>query len=630
MKIRTLFALLFLTTAGLAQPLSEFRAVKITNVDSDVLFSDAAIAEAMDYLSSIGINVILPVVWNGHQADGVYTLYPSAVMDSVFGRPLYPFFPAARDPLKRVIIEAHRNGMEVLPWFEMGFSPSYSQNGGYILEQCPSWGLRNSAGQLVVKNGFDWMSAANPEVQDFILALVNEVVASYDVDGVEFSDRIPAMPVEGGYDAATVDRYSAEHSGALPPTDYRDAGWMRWRADVLNEFNQRARNVVKAQGEHLTFSSSPSVYPWSYEEYLQDSKTWVDDGIVDNIIPQLYRYSISEYSAELNRSLSAIPAAKRPICFAGMLIKLGDYVISPEFLLASIQANRSRNVFGEAFFFYEGLRAHNDLLGDTLKATYYSEPALNPQRGGMIWRPKALVVNEDDAGARITGQWDASTIAGFRPNILIKKDTSYAAIRYVFQTPVSAWYDVFAYIVTGPLAAQAAPFTVFSDSDSETVLINQQSLYNRGWQFLKTVFLSRGERIVLKLDNVNVASGQFVVADAAMLMLNRMRSPDVMIPSHIGRQPVTAERPESVALFESYPNPFNSSTRIRFRLERSAFVELVVFDVLGRQVATVLSEPRVQGSHEVIFSGTDLASGLYVCRIAVNHARRTIKLLFIK
>jgi len=40
----------------------EFRAVKLTNVDSRVLFSDEAIAEAMDYLASIGINVILPVV----------------------------------------------------------------------------------------------------------------------------------------------------------------------------------------------------------------------------------------------------------------------------------------------------------------------------------------------------------------------------------------------------------------------------------------------------------------------------------------------------------------------------------------------------------------------------------------
>jgi uncharacterized lipoprotein YddW (UPF0748 family) len=114
-----------------SQSLQEFRAVKITNVDSDILFDDKKIAEGMNYLASIGINVILPVVWNSSGADGDYTLYPSAVMENYFGRAMHPAFPRERDPLKRVINEAHRNGMEVLPWFEMGFSTSYSQNGGH-------------------------------------------------------------------------------------------------------------------------------------------------------------------------------------------------------------------------------------------------------------------------------------------------------------------------------------------------------------------------------------------------------------------------------------------------------------------------------------------------------------------
>ncbi len=114
-----------------SQPLEEFRAVKITNVDSDILFDDKKIAEGMNYLASISINVILPVVWNSSGADGDYTLYPSQVMEKLFGRAMHPAFPTGRDPLQRVIIEAHRNGMEVLPWFEMGFSTSYSQNRGH-------------------------------------------------------------------------------------------------------------------------------------------------------------------------------------------------------------------------------------------------------------------------------------------------------------------------------------------------------------------------------------------------------------------------------------------------------------------------------------------------------------------
>lgn len=628
MKKLTLILLLIATTA-LPQT-SEFRAVKITNVDSDVLFSDDNIAEAMDYLASIGINVILPVVWNGHQADGVYTLYPSAVMDSIFGRPMYPFFARERDPLERVIIEAHCNGMEVLPWFEMGFSPSYSQNGGYILKQFPEWGLKNSAGNLVVKNGFDWMSAANPEVQDFIISLVVEVVENYDVDGVEFSDRIPAMPVEGGYDEATLALYKGEHDGADPPTNYRDSSWMRWRADRLNQFNRNARDAVKAQGEHLIFSSSPSVYPWSYEEYLQDSKTWVDEGIVDNIIPQLYRYNISDYVYELNRSLSFIASGKRDIFFAGILMKLGDYTISPKFLFESIEANRSRNVYGEAMFFYEGFRANNNLLGDTLKATYYAEPALNPHRNGAVWRHKAIIVNEDDAGAEIIGQWDSSNIDGYRPGILIKKDTSYAAIRYHFQVPVSGWYDVFGYIITGSLTTDAAPFTVFSENDSEIVFINQQNIYNRGWQFLRSAYLSEGEQLVLKLDNKNVSAGEFVSADAAMIMINRKLSPDVIFTAINQEKKTLASVPKSFTLLENYPNPFNATTTIRFTLDKPAHVELTVYSALGREVGKIAREAKMPGVHRVRFDGSHLPSGLYFCRLRGKTIDETIKILLIK
>jgi len=358
--------LIFASTSSFSQIPEEFRAVKITNVDSDILFDDKSIAEGMDYLASIGINVILTVVWNSHGADGDYTLYPSAVMEDYFGRAMHPAFPTGRDALKRIIIEAHRNGMEVFPWFEMGFSTSYSQNGGHILKKYPHWALKDNTGKLCVKNGFDWMSAINPEVQEFIIALTTEVVDNYDVDGIEYSDRIPAMPVEGGYDSTTVSIYQAEHNGASPPTNYKDADWMRWRADKLSDFYKNARDSIKTRGDHIIVSSSPSVYPWSYQEYLQDSKTWVDSDIVDNIIPQVYRYNYSDYVYELNQSLSNVPLSKRDIFYSGMLIYLrGDnYLISPNFLLQSIQANRDRQVYGEAFFFYEGLRLNQNQLGD--------------------------------------------------------------------------------------------------------------------------------------------------------------------------------------------------------------------------------------------------------------------------
>lgn len=615
--------LLLLSTSSYSQTVEEFRAVKITNVDSDILFDDQRIAEGMDYLASIGMNTILTVVWNGHGADGVYTLYPSGVMDSLFGKAMYPLFASVRDPLKRVIIEAHRNGMEVMPWFEMGFSPSYSQNGGYILNKFPQWALNDNAGRLAVKNGFDWMSAINPEVQQFIISLVTEIIDNYDVDGIEFSDRIPAMPVEGGYDSVTVSIYKNEHDGASPPQNYQNESWKRWRADKLTAFYKNARDSIKSRSENLIVSSSPSVYPWSYHEYLQDSKTWVDSDIVDNIIPQVYRYSYTSYVEELNKSLSYVPSSKREIFFSGMLIYLRgeNYLITPDFLLRSIQANRDRQVYGEAFFFYEGLRLNRDQLGDTLKTIFYSQPALLPHRNGNIWRPRATIVNEDDTGAVISGNWETSSISGFKPNILIKKDTAYASITYYFDVPFDAWFDVFAYLVTGPSATDKAPYTIYSDYDSLILYLNQKNYYNRGWQMVKPVFLTKGYQKVLKLDNRDVPAGQYVVADAAMIMINRKFSPDVIVSSIQLEPEQTFIKPSTFNLSQNYPNPFNTTTKISFSISKTSWITLKVYDVIGREIYKLINEYKTPGSYEMIFDAGGLASGIYFyCLTAGNHS----------
>jgi uncharacterized lipoprotein YddW (UPF0748 family) len=259
MKKNILLLFLFISPCVYPQPPKEFRAVKLTNVDSNVMFTDQNIADAMDYLASIGVNVVLPVVWNA-----AYTQYQSAVMDSIFGVSIHPQF-SGRDPLERIVIEAHRVGIEVYPWFEYGFAAWYSGSstptGGHIIQKYPQWALRTSDGKICNKNGFDWMSAINPDVQKFINLLVKEVITKYDVDGVEFSDRIPAMPVEGGYDSVTVALYKNEHSGNTPPTNIYDAAWMRWRADKMNQWYGDVRNIIKQKSSKLFVSSSPSIFP---------------------------------------------------------------------------------------------------------------------------------------------------------------------------------------------------------------------------------------------------------------------------------------------------------------------------------------------------------------------------------
>jgi uncharacterized lipoprotein YddW (UPF0748 family) len=635
-----------------AQPLQQFRATWLTNVDSYVLTTDASIVEAINYLSSIGVNVIFPVVYNKG-----YTLYPSAIMDSLFGVPVIPETGFQnRDFLERLVIEAHKVGIEVIPWFEFGFSSSYSLNGGHIVAKFPGWALKNNQGNLVVKNGFDWLSGVNPEVQNYMLSLVTEVIDKYDLDGVQGDDRLPAMPFEGGYDSATVTIYKSEHGGAAPPNNPFDTNWKRWRADKLNQFFLRMRDSVKSRGDYLILSSSPTPYPWGYDEYLQDSRYWAQNNVVDNIIPQLYRYDFSSYQSTLSQSLSQIRSVNPSIYFAGILIKSGSYVIDPTLITQMINLNRTNNVNGECTFFYEGLRANSNQIGNLLGANFYNQPALVPYRNGNIWRPKATIKNETETGVALTGTWTSYPQSGYQGGILRTNITSsYQSIEYNVDVPFSAYFDVYGYLVPNTPWTQNARYVVYSDTDSSETIVNQANLSKKGWQKVGTVYLSEGNRKVLKIDNTYLESGKYLTADAVMIMINRKLSPDVVITDVEEEKENIVNQPKEFILEQNYPNPFNPSTKIRFVIpipinrERNlkdfssqaprndnTFVTLKVFDVLGKEVVTLVNEEKAAGSYEVEFSAgsfgnaSNLSSGIYFYKLTVGSFSQTKKMILLR
>lgn len=73
--------------------------------------------------------------------------------------------------------------------------------------------------------------------------------------------------------------------------------------------------------------------------------------------------------------------------------------------------------------------------------------------------------------------------------------------------------------------------------------------------------------------------------------------------------------PDTFALKQNYPNPFNPGTSIRFDLKTNGFVSLKVYDVLGREVATIVNDPLYAGSYTKSFNANGLASGIYFYRL---------------
>lgn len=88
---------------------------------------------------------------------------------------------------------------------------------------------------------------------------------------------------------------------------------------------------------------------------------------------------------------------------------------------------------------------------------------------------------------------------------------------------------------------------------------------------------------------------------------------------------INSQQPSKFELYQNYPNPFNPATVIQYQIPVSGYINLKVYDALGREVATLVDGYKDTGRYEAQFSGSHLASGLYIARLTVidEHGKYT-------
>ncbi len=84
------------------------------------------------------------------------------------------------------------------------------------------------------------------------------------------------------------------------------------------------------------------------------------------------------------------------------------------------------------------------------------------------------------------------------------------------------------------------------------------------------------------------------------------------------------------ALYQNYSNPFNPTTTIKYQIPKPGLVQLKVYDVLGREVTTLVNEEKSSGNYEVIFNGSKLASGVYYYQLKTGEYISTKKMILMK
>jgi uncharacterized lipoprotein YddW (UPF0748 family) len=341
---------------------TEVRGVWIVDrTHSSVLTSPATISNALNFLQRNGFNTVCPAVWNRG-----FTAFPSTVMTKN-GFPNQDPGYVGFDPLREIVKQGKSRGMMVFPWFEYGFAASPDADGGHILETKPNWSALDSSGNKAQHGGLTWMNALNPEVQQFMLDLILEVVNTYDVDGIQGCDRFPAIPFNGGYDQATKDKYKAKH-GVNPPSDGKDPIWIKFRADILTKYLASIFEKIKSTKSTCIVSMSPSPFPFGLNNLMQDSEVWVKQEIVDFLHPQLYRTSFANYKTEVDSLKTRLTASQLKKIAPGIAFTASRTILTTSDIVQSIKYNRSQGLGGQIFFFYEGLTSNSNAMAIALQA----------------------------------------------------------------------------------------------------------------------------------------------------------------------------------------------------------------------------------------------------------------------
>ncbi|MCK4689647.1 MAG: T9SS type A sorting domain-containing protein, partial [Candidatus Marinimicrobia bacterium] len=183
-------------------------------------------------------------------------------------------------------------------------------------------------------------------------------------------------------------------------------------------------------------------------------------------------------------------------------------------------------------------------------------------------------------------------------------------------------YEIFEIVPSTVNASNYAVYIVsISNVTVDSVAINQ----NEGsgyWVSLGRYYLPAAHRIEVKvIDTGKSTEGVVLRADAIKIALIEEITEVGFFADNL---------PTKFKLEQNFPNPFNSSTVIRYSLPEESKVKLKIFNTLGQEVATIVDEHQVSGTYSVQWSVSHLSSGVYLYQLKTDNDCKIKKLMIIK
>jgi uncharacterized lipoprotein YddW (UPF0748 family) len=363
-------------------PATEIRAVWLTtnyNLDwphskSSAEAQKRELRDILDNLKKNNFNTILFQTRNCGEVlykSNIEPMYGS-IAQSSYGKEFF-------DPLKFVVDECHKRGMECHAWlitYPLGSRKHQNSLGSASVVKKH----RNIV--TLYKNGW-YLDPGNPSTDDYLLSIINEIVSNYDVDGIHFDYiRYPDRAVK------FTDNVSYRRYGQGQDRD-------DWRRENINRFVGKAYDLVKKLKPWVMVSSSPlgrykPVYlnpndSWTaYYSVYQDPVEWLKNGKHDAIFPMMYyrdRLFYPYLDEWLKNSNGRIVAPGLGIY---QIQELGWFQND---ITDQIEYSRNKGASGNAFFRAAHVLNYNPYILNKLSDQYYKYPAKMPP---MTWLSKAI------------------------------------------------------------------------------------------------------------------------------------------------------------------------------------------------------------------------------------------------
>lgn len=554
------------------------------------------------------------------------------------------------DPLEFAIEEAHKLGMELHAWLnpyrilknvpsdftqkavasENGIEESLASFLGKEYDaNAPKFKGTQERDSLHVSNlRPDWILIAKSasssigivdpglqEVRDYTATIIADIVRRYDVDGIHFDDYFyPYSP--NNMSASAYNNALDDSSFALDPRGFTNKS--DWRRNNVEIFMTQINDTVKAIKPWVKFGISPfGIYrngvpsgitgTDSYQSLYTDPLKWAENGDVDYLMPQLYwKFGGGQDFTKLANWWAIEITNRSRHLYVGHgayktdLNTYWKYDFSEKEIPRQIQFTRDNNkISGSAIFRTKNITTYaSQGLRDSLVTNYYRKPAIVPTMNWLDTKKAETPINlvltpSVDQSNKFTISWDRAD----EPPAKAKPGT-----------PVDTLLNYMVYRIDSP-----------TTPDVDEVISNPE---NRIGLTGITTFTDIAEPssegnyyyVVTAITRNGVESDPSEALDAGVVVSTDEEATIV----------------DGYKLKQNYPNPFNPTTNITFNLGKSGVALLKVYDVLGREIATIVSERLAQGEHTFTFNASALSSGVYIYQLKANGVVLTRKLTLIK